>query len=84
MLQSARALRVLVNFCFHEINLNKVKLCVFSFNTCAIRCYERVGFKTEGVLRQEIYRKGKYHDTIVMGMLRCEWHAEKRRKAKGA
>lgn len=76
------ALRVLVAFCFDEINLNKVKLGVFSFNKRAIRCYEKVGFKTEGVLRQEIYRYGKYHDGILMGILRSEWRPAKRRKAR--
>lgn len=67
------ALRVLVDFCFNEVNLNKVRLNVFSFNKRAIRCYEKVGFKREGVLRQEIYRGGEYHDTLVMGILRGEW-----------
>jgi len=39
------ALRVLVDFCFNEVNLNKVRLNVFSFNKRAIRCYENCGFK---------------------------------------
>lgn len=69
-------LRILVKFCFEEINVNKVKLNVFSFNKKAIQCYEKVGFKTEGVLRQEIYRHGKYHDNIAMGLLRSEWKKE--------
>ena len=67
------ALRVLIDFCFKEINLNKVKLDVFSFNKRAVSCYEKLGFKTEGVLRQEVFRDGSYHDAIVMGLLRTEW-----------
>lgn len=67
------ALSILINFCFEEVNLNKVKLNVFSYNKKAIQCYEKIGFKTEGVLRQEIYRHGKYHDNIAMGLLRSEW-----------
>jgi RimJ/RimL family protein N-acetyltransferase len=77
-------LRVLVDFCFKEINLNRIQLGVFSFNKRAIRCYEKVGFRTEGVLRQEIYRQGKYHDTILMALLRSEWEQRKRRKTKRA
>jgi RimJ/RimL family protein N-acetyltransferase len=73
------ALRVLVGFCFEEINLNRVMLEVYSFNTAAIRCYEKLGFKTEGVLRQSIFRDGQYHDTVAMGMLRSEWTASPRR-----
>lgn len=74
------ALGTLVDFCFLELNLNKVGLTVFSFNKRAIRCYEKLGFKTEGVLRQEIYRDGAYHDTIHMSILREEWDA---RRASG-
>lgn len=67
------AMQILVNFCFNEVNCNKIKLHVFSFNKAAIRCYEKTGFKTEGILREEIYRNGAYHDDIVMGILHSEW-----------
>ncbi len=70
-------LRVLVDFCFGEINLNKVKLMVYSFNPRAIRCYEKLGFRREGVLREEIFRHGRYHDLHVMGLLRQEWETAK-------
>ncbi len=77
------AMRVLVNFCFNEINLNKVKLTVFSFNERGIRSYEKLGFKTEGALRQEIYRQGKYDDILVMGVLRSEWAEGQPESANG-
>lgn len=67
------ALRTLVAFIFSEMNINKIRLYVYSFNKQAIKCYERCGFKKEGVLRQEIYRNGRFHDTIVMGILRNEF-----------
>nr|WP_206076217.1 GNAT family protein [Marinitoga lauensis] len=67
------AMKLLVNFIFDEMNINKVKLHVFSFNKRAIRSYEKVGFKVEGVLREQIFREGKYHDEIIMGILRREW-----------
>jgi len=38
-----------------------------------MRVYEKAGFLKEGVLRQDIYVNGTYHDTIVMGILREEW-----------
>lgn len=69
------AMRVLVNFIFSEMNINKVKLEVFSFNERAIRSYEKVGFKIEGALREEIFRNGKYYNVIVMGLLRKEWNS---------
>lgn len=67
------AMKILLSFAFEQINVNKVRLNVYSFNERAIKSYEKCGFKKEGVLRQEIFRNGKYYDTIVMGLLREEW-----------
>jgi len=67
------AIELLTDFIFNEMNINKVKLNVYSFNKRAVRCYEKCGFVREGVLRQEIYREGRYHDDIVMGLLRDEY-----------
>lgn len=74
------AMEVLCRFCFEQMNLNKVRLDVFSYNTSARRCYEKCGFSVEGVLRQEIYAHGQYHDNIAMGILRGEWDARNRRR----
>lgn len=67
------AMQVLIKFIFNEMNINKIKLQVFSFNERAIKCYEKCGFMVEGVLRQEIFRNGRYHDDIVMGLLRDDY-----------
>lgn len=67
------AMNTLVKFIFEQMNINKVKLNVFDFNKRAKKCYEKCGFKVEGVLRQELFRDGKYCDEYVMGMLFEEW-----------
>ncbi|HNR63289.1 MAG TPA: GNAT family protein [Thermotogota bacterium] len=71
------AFQILIDFAFTELNMNKLKLFVFSFNKRAMRSYEKNGFKVEGVLRQEIFRDGQYHDEIVMGLLVSEWKARR-------
>ena len=68
----ADALRVLCRFIFDEMNVHKIKLHYFEFNKTARRCYEAVGFKEEGINRKEIFRYGKYYDTINMGLFREE------------
>ena len=67
------ATRLVVRHVFDTLNLNRIQLNVFSFNTRAIGVYERVGFKQDGVLRQARYHLGVYHDDIVMSVLREEW-----------
>lgn len=67
------ALTVLIDFVFQQMNINKISLCVYSFNVSAINCYKKLGFQVEGVLRQEIYKDGKYFDKILMGLFKQEY-----------
>lgn len=69
------AMQTLITFIFTYIPINKIKLQVFSFNQAAIRSYEKCGFTKEGVLRNEIFRFGEFHDLIIFGLLRGEWSA---------
>lgn len=48
--------------------ITKITLNVLETNTRAIELYKRLGFETEGVLRNDkILSDGKYYSTIVMG-----------------
>jgi RimJ/RimL family protein N-acetyltransferase len=71
------ALRTLLGFAFDELNLHRIYLQVYDFNERAIRCYEKIGFRHEGRLRQSRFTGGRYVDELVMGMLREEWLAQK-------
>lgn len=72
------ALKVLIAFIFNEMNLHKIKLCVYDFNERAIHCYKKLGFKTDGVLRDEVFKQGSYHDEILMSLLRSEFKAQEK------
>jgi RimJ/RimL family protein N-acetyltransferase len=72
------ATRLVVGHAFETLNLNRVWLHVYEYNPRGMRAYEKVGFRREGVLRQDTYRDGRYWDTIVMGVLREEWEAQRR------
>jgi len=72
------ALDTLLKFAFEEMNLNRVALRVLDYNHRAIRCYEKVGFKREGRLRQSHFSKGRYVDELVMGILSSEWQERER------
>ncbi len=69
------ALKLILNYAFSELNLNRVGLTVLSYNISAIKAYERVGFVREGALRQAVRRGGAYHDMLQYGILRAEWEA---------
>jgi RimJ/RimL family protein N-acetyltransferase len=65
--------RMMVAHAFETLNLNRVWLHVYEYNPRGVHVYQKVGFRTEGQLRQETYRDGRYWDVIVMGLLRDEW-----------
>jgi RimJ/RimL family protein N-acetyltransferase len=73
------AVKTLVSLGFGHYNLDKIFLRVFDFNTRAIRCYEKAGFVVEGRLRRHHYHEGRYHDELMMGLLREEWLAQGQR-----
>lgn len=72
---SKESYRIFLKKMFEEKCKNKVHLEVLSFNHRAINLYKKIGFKVEGVKRQEILRDGKFIDSILMSMLREEYNA---------
>lgn len=67
------ALRLLLDYGFNLLNLNSVMLGVFAFNTRALNCYRKVGFKEIGRRREARMICGRYHDGILMDLLASEF-----------
>lgn len=67
------AMNILLRFAFTEVNLRRVTLTVFEYNSRAIRSYEKAGFRYEGRQRQFLSREGRRWDMLYMGILREEW-----------
>jgi len=60
------ATRLAINYAFRVLNLYKLYLLVDVDNTRAIRIYEGVGFRREGVLIDEFFSDGRYRSVIRM------------------
>ena len=67
------SLNLILRFAFQDLNMNRVGLEVFDFNKRAHKCYLKVGFKETGRKRKARFIDGKYHDSIMMDILREEW-----------
>ncbi|MCG1023249.1 GNAT family N-acetyltransferase [Sutcliffiella horikoshii] len=72
----SEALTILLEYAFKELNLHRVSLRVFSHNEKAIHLYTKLGFIKEGVSRDALYRNGRWHDIVHMGMLKSEYMLE--------
>lgn len=75
------AVRTLLDYAFLHRNAHKVWLEVAEDNERAIRCYKSCGFVQEGRIRENAWRDGRYVDELVMGILRDEWDALRRRES---
>jgi len=67
------AMELTLKFAFHELNLHRVQLSVFSYNQRAVALYEELGFTKEGVFREHLERDGQRFDMYLYGLLRSEW-----------
>lgn len=68
-------IKLMLDICFLEMDMHRVELNVFEYNTDAIRLYERLGFVREGAERRSVYSMGRRWDEIKMSMLRREYDA---------
>jgi len=69
----SEATYLVTKYAFETLNLNRVWLHVTTDNVAGIRAYEKAGFRREGLLRQHLYREGRYFDIVSMAVLREEW-----------
>lgn len=69
-------IRALLSYGFEAMHLRRIDLRAYSFNTAAIRCYEKSGFVHEGLLRKSIKMDDEYWDTVLMAILREEWQPD--------
>ncbi len=69
----ADAMRLIMQYGFLELNLRRMTLALHSYNERALKSYQKVGFKLEGVMRSDTLREGRRTHGLFMGILRAEW-----------
>jgi|SRR5690625_303529 len=64
---------LILDYGFNELNLNKVYSYVWEMNKAMINLNEKVGFKKEGLLRQDILSHGELRNRYIMSILKNEY-----------
>lgn len=64
------------------LNLNRLELEVFAYNGRALRTYEKLGFRREGVRREAKFHDGAYHDAILMAIVASDWRGGLRERLR--
>lgn len=69
----AFATNAILMHAFYNMNLRRIELGVLANNARAIKLYEKVGFKREGLKRQAVFKNGKYIDIAQCAILKDEY-----------
>lgn len=67
------ALKLLLDYAFNHINLIRVYLKTSADYTGAVKMYQSLGFKKEGIMRCHEFRNGEYINKIIFGLLKDEY-----------
>lgn len=70
------AIRLVCQFGFDQLSLHKIAAGVYDCAVGSWRALENCGFKREGILRDEVYFKGKYICIYRYGLLRGDCKIE--------
>lgn len=68
----SQAVSALLDFAFGSLGLHRVYAQVFAFNEPALRFFPACGFQPEGVLRDAVFKRQRYWDKHVFGVLATE------------
>jgi len=65
--------RILLDYAFERLGFHRVSIGVVGFNERALRFWEGLGFKKEGVERDGYYCDNEYSDFVLMSILEDEY-----------
>lgn len=71
------AAHLLLTFIFEELNMNRVYGSWLEENVSSLKMSKKLGFQTEGILKEHVYKNNSYHNVIVCSMLKKDYYASK-------
>ena len=70
------ATRLILEFAFRQLGLNRVFVRAIADNAPAIRVLTKCGFQEEGRLRESVFKNGRFKDQLLMSILSREFRHE--------
>lgn len=71
---------LMLNYAFGYQNFHRVSIGVVGFNSGALRFYERLGFKREGIQEDGYFYDHAYHEFVMMRLLEQEFREKWKEK----
>ncbi|SDS43231.1 GNAT family N-acetyltransferase [Winogradskyella sediminis] len=71
---SIEATKLLIDYGFNSLNLNKIWMELYEFDTRKINFFTKnYNFKQDGLLRQNCFEDGKYWDSYIISLLKSDY-----------
>lgn len=67
------ATKQLLKFAFEELGLHRITALILQSNIGSLKMHEKCGYKEEGILRDSIWKNGKFQNQVVMSILDYEF-----------
>ncbi len=71
-----KIIHALSGYAFNVLNLNRLDAYVLSYNGASRQAFLKSGYSHEGTFRDKIFKRGKYTDLEIYGMLSEEFQGE--------
>ena len=75
---ATKSCRVLIDYAFNELKLNRVEMHCVVENQRSRKIPKNLGFREDGVVRQAGWLHDHFVDFVIYGMLADEWQDQKR------
>ena len=62
----------MTRYAFDELGMHKVTAEVLSENKASIAMFTKCGFSVDGILRDDVYKNGRYYDVYTLSILKDE------------
>lgn len=69
----SKAARLLIKFVFEELNMNKLYGYWLETNIASIKMAKKVGFIQEGLIKDFVFKRNRYHNAILLSLLKTEY-----------
>jgi len=79
IVNTVQAIFLLLDFGFFELGMHKIYGKWMSDNKPSLLLGDIFGFRQDGILRDEVFKRGRFHDIVVKSLLKEEY--DKRRAA---
>lgn len=73
------AVMALMRYAFEELRLVRLDTSIIEFNIPSQGLYKKCGWTIEGTKKKAIYREGRHHDSLIVGITNDDYYVVKER-----